>query len=455
MTDKGHVPVRGRIDKARNFVQRGLWEVEPTALGSLRAALVYRLRLIVLVVEGTLRDLLLLRAAALTYKTVFSIVPLFAVTLAFFKGFGGTERAGEELRTAALDRITPGLRDVMEQLNNSISNIHAGAVGGIGIVLLLYTAISLLATVEDSFNHIWGVKKGRSFFWRCIIYWGVITLGPVVFMTSMTATAFVESSGLLGWIRQSVGFANAGLLALMPFVFAWFGFAFLYYFMPNTHVQWKSAFAGGIVGGTLWELAKHGYVLYNTHVVSTYKIYGALGAVPMFLLWIYLSWTIILFGAEFAFAYQNVKTYRREIEMEPPSVAAQMELALLAILLVAREYVAGRDPVTLRRLSEALNVPVRFANDVLFRLGAAGLVREVASAEPGYVPGRDAAAITVKDVFDAMQRSGANPSLGGGAEGAAVVKDLLTRADAVLAREMGDVTIGKLVRAEAGGERPR
>ena len=440
------VPVRQRLAKARHFVQRGVWEVEPSALGTLKAELLVRLRLLILVVEGTLRDQLLLRAAALTYKTVFSLVPLLAVMLAFFKGFGGTEKAGQELQRTALESATPGLANVMEQINSSISNIHAGAVGGIGIVLLLYTAISLLTTVEQSFNHIWGIRQGRTFFWRCIIYWGVITLGPVVFMTSLAATTLVESSSLMGWIRENARFGNAGLLALLPFVFAWLGFGFLYYFMPNTRVQWRAAFAGGIVAGTLWEAAKHGYVWYNTHLVGgTYAIYGAIAAVPIFLLWIYLSWTIVLFGAEFAFAFQNVRTYRREIALEPPSQAAQEELALLAVLLIAREYTAGREPVTVRRLGEVFNVPIRFANDVLFRLGAAGLAREVTGTESAYVPGRDTAAISVKDVLDAVRRAGSNPVLAGRGENG-IVKGLLERADGALDRELGSVSVAQLVR---------
>jgi membrane protein len=453
MPDK--IPVRQRIEKARHFVRRGVWEVEPTGLGALRAWILYNIRMAILVVEGTIHDQLLLRAAALTYKTVFSIVPLLAVMLAFFKGFGGTEKAGEELRQAALDKISPGLSQVMEGLNNSIANINAGAVGGIGIILLLYTAISLLTTVEQSFNHIWGMKKGRSFFWRCIIYWGVITLGPVVFMTSLTATAFVENSGLMGWIRENGGHANAGILFLMPFLFAWFGFASLYYFIPNTPVRWRSAFVGGIVGGTLWETAKVGYVYYITSMAqSTWKIYGALGAVPIFLLWIYLSWVIVLFGAEWAFAHQNVRTYRREIATETPSQAAHQELALMAMLLVAREYLAGGEPVTLQRIGEAFNVPVRFANDVLFRLGGAGLVREVSGTEPGYVPGRDASTISVKAVLDAVRRAGANPVLGG-PEGDGVVRSLLGRADSALDAELGRVMIGTLARADAEGAASR
>jgi membrane protein len=444
------IPVRQRIEKAQHFVKRGVWEVEPAGLGALRAWVLYNVRMFILVAEGTIHDQLLLRAAALTYKTVFSIVPLLAVMLAFFKGFGGTEKAGDELRQAALDKVTPGLSQVMEGLNNSIANIHAGAVGGIGIVLLLYTAISLLTTVEQSFNHIWGIKKGRGFFWRCIIYWGVITLGPVVFMTSLTATAFVENSGLMGWIRENGGYANAGILFLMPFLVAWFAFAFLYYFIPNTPVRWRSALVGGIVAGTLWETAKVGYVFYVTSMAqSTWKIYGALGAVPIFLLWIYLSWVIVLFGAEWAFAHQNVRTYRREIAAETPSQAAQEELALMAMLLVTREYVAGGEPVTLRRLGETFNVPVRFANDILFRLGGAGLVREVSGREPGYVPGRDAATISVKAVLDAVRRAGANPALGG-PDGNGVVRGLLGRADAALDAELGHVMIGQLARAETG-----
>jgi membrane protein len=439
------LPVRQKIDRARRFVQKDVWEVEPSRLGILRSSLLVHFRMGILVVEGTLRDQLLLRAAALTYKTVFSIVPLLAVMLAFFKGFGGTEKAGEELRQAALDKITPGLSQVMQELNKSISNIHAGAVGGIGIVLLLYTAISLLTTVEQSFNHIWGVKQGRTFFWRCIIYWGLITLGPVVFMMSIAATTFVESSGLMGLIRQNVGLANKGLLFLMPFLFAWFGFSFLYYFMPNARVPWRSAFVGGIVGGTLWEIAKIGYVYYNTTAIQTYKIYGALGAIPLFLLWIYLSWTIVLFGAEWAFAHQHVKTYRREIATEPVCPAAREELALKAMLLIVRDFTSGLDPTSLRRIEEAFNVPVRLANEILFQLGGAGLVREVAGTDTGYVPGRDPSTMPVKTVLDAVRQAGVHPAIGAADQDGAV-RRLLARVESARERELGGVTVGDLAK---------
>lgn len=447
-------PIRDRIAHARRFVREGIWDLEPSGMGAVRSWLLYNVRMGVLVAEGALRDHLLLRAAALTYKTVFSIVPLIAVMLCFFKAFGGTERVGDRLRAGAFNNLTPGLREVMEHLNTSVANIHAGAVGGIGVLILLYTAISLLTTVEKSFNHIWGVKQGRSFFWRCIIYWGALTLGPVVVMTSLAATTFVQRSDLLGWVRENLGWANDVILYLTPFLFAWFGFATVYYFMPNTRVRWRSAFVGGIVGGTLWEVAKHGYIFYMEHVVTTFRIYGSLGAVPMFLLWIYISWIVVLFGAECAFAHEHVRTYRREIDRGPVSVATRVELALRAMLLIGAEFRAGRSPVTVGGIGEAFNVPVRLVREVLHPLGTAGLVREVAASEPAYVPGRDPETITVKAVLDAIHRSGAAPAIGrAGQDG--VVPGILARAESALERELGGVSLAELARkSQSSSSRP-
>lgn len=437
------VPLRERLDRARRFVKKGVWEVEPSGLSRVRGALIYYVRMGILIAEGSLRNHLLLRAAALTYKTVFSIVPLMAVMLAFFKGFGGTERLGHSLQSGTLSKLTPGLREVMERLNDSITNIHTGAVGGIGLLVLLYSAISLLTTIEKSFNDIWGLKKGRTFIWRCIIYWGVLTLLPVVVTLSIAATGLMQTS--TQWLRDHLPLADEAVLFMTPFVFAWFGFAALYYFMPNIHVRWRSALVGGIIGGTLWEAAKHGYVYYNHHVTAAYRVYGTLAAVPMFLLWIYLSWILILFGAECAFAHQNVRTYRREIDTASVCAAVKEELALLAMILVSREFLAGSEPVTVRRIGEAINVPVRLVHDILFQLGAAGLVREVAGAEAGYVPGRDPAAISVKAVLDAVRHAGAAPAIGRHDEDDAV-RELLARAEAAQEKELGGVTVGELVK---------
>jgi membrane protein len=440
-------------DRGKRFLREDVWTLEPAALGALRGRLVYPIRMVLLVVEGTLRDHLLLRAAALTYKTIFSLVPLMAVMLAFFRALGGgSEAVAERIRQAALEKMVPGLGEVMVFLNNAISQVHAGAVGGIGVLVLIYTAISLLATVEQSFNHIWGVPKGRNLYWRCIIYWGVLTLGPVVAMASLTATSFVEGSRIVQSLQARIGFLNAFLLELMPFVFAWFGFAVVYYFMPNTRVQWRSAFAGGIVGGTLWELAKHGFIFYVSRVVTTFAIYGSLGAIPLFLLWIYLSWAVLLFGAEWAFAHQNVKTYRREIETGPASAATREELALQTLLLMTREFAAGSPPLTAHRIGEAFHVPVRLVNDILHQLGAAGFVREVAGGEGGFLPGRDPAGIPVKAVLDAVRRAGANLPVGR-ADQDGLVKGLLARADTAVERELGGMTLGEMVREKSPDRR--
>lgn len=435
----------GRWKRLVEFLDKDVWEPPPIAHGAFRATLLHNLRTWILVCEGTLRDHLLLRAGALTYKTVFAIVPFLAVMLAFFKGFGVNETVRTKIQDATADQLAPGLKEVFTSINDAISNVHAGALGGVALLVLLYTAISLLTTVEESFNHIWGVKEGRSFFWRCIIYWGVITLGPVVVMASVTATTLVDNSQLMVWAREHIVLASDVVLFAMPFLFAWAGLGFLYYFMPNTTVAWKSALAGGVIAGTAWEVAKFGYVHYVARTVTADAVYGKLLAVPLFLLWLYLSWSIVLFGAECAFAHQHVKTYRREITGEPASHATREALALQTMVAVVRDFAQGREPTTVRRIGETLNLPVRLVNDTIYELSRAGLVREVTGTPMGYVPGRDPATIPVKSVLDAVRASGSPLSLNG-ADPAGLVQVVLSRTQQAVERELSGMTVADLAR---------
>jgi membrane protein len=426
--------------RVRRFLLHGVWDIDLGRVGALRSGLVIMLRVALLVAEDARCNQIYLRAAALTYKTIFSIVPLLAVMLAFFKGFGGTDKAREAFQQAAFQQVSPGLRDVVTYLNNTIAGINAGAVGGVALVLLLYTAVSLLATVEDSLNSIWRVRRGRSFLWRSIIYWGMVTLGPLVAVASVAATAFLEGSTLFNGLRGVLPFANAVFLAALPILFTWTGFTFLYYFIPNTRVRWTSAIAGGIVAGTLWEAAKYGYVVYNAHAVTNYAVYGALGAIPMFLLWLYLSWILVLIGAEVAYAFQHVRTYRRP---EPASDEAREELGLRVMLLIAQDFRTRGEPTSLRRIVDRLRISPALTDDALGRLKRAGLAREVDGTPAGFVPGRDPAAVPVKAVLDAIRRAGTRPSFGV-AEPGDPVNILLSRAEAARDRAIGPVTVGEL-----------
>jgi len=213
---------------------------------------------------------------------------------------------------------------------------------------------------------------------------------------------------------------------------------------------------GALISGTAWEGMKTVYFWYNTHVVTNYKFYGSLGTIPVFLLWIYLSWIIVLFGAEVAFAAQHVNTYRREIEQTRLSAADRDRLALVVAIEVVKPFIAGATPQTGESVALRLNSPVRVVNEILFELSTQGILRTVTLADQkdaGYLPSQDPSVTTARDVIAAVRRFGDQGTLPGG-EGSAAIYRLLDRAEAEAMRPLSAVTLRELATRQSPAPAP-
>lgn len=437
--------MKAKLNQVRTFLQKDLWLLQPQR--GIRELLVRVLRAAVLIVEGFMRSDVVLLAGALTFKVIFAVVPLLAVMLALFKGFGGMEKVGGEIKNFLLQYLTTRLHDqIVTQIDGFIQNVNATAIGVAGFLVLIYTALSLMGTMEHAFNRIWGIKKPRTLLRRFTVYWTILTVGPILISLSLTMSAFVQSRSLYVWLTEHVPFFGKFMLTFAPFVFGWLLFTALYIFMPNTRVEVVPAFIGAIAAGTTWELMKTLYVWYNTHVVTTHQIYGSLGALPVFLLWVYLSWIIVLFGAEVAFAAQHVKTYQREIEGGRISQIVRERVALLVCIKVAKPFTTGARPPTAEAMAAELNVAVRIVNEVVFQLTATGILREVATngRDAGLVPGRDPANITVSDILQALRGFGDPCELPDGQQAQAVAR-LIEEAGSAARERLSRVTLKQLV----------
>jgi membrane protein len=399
--------------RLRTFLRQDLWTVNPT--GRLPRFLIHFLRTMVLVTEGSIRSDVLLLSAGLTYQVIFSIIPLFVVMLAFFKGFGGMTGLGDRVREFLLTQFSAGQlgEQIKPHLDQFVEQTNATTTGIIGFVALVVILFSLLSSMEKSFNRVWGVHTYRPLLRRFTVYWAIVTVAPLFLAMSITASGFLQSQTAYVWLTEHVPFFDVIVLRLTPFVFAWIVFTIIYVMMPNTQVNFGSALVGAVIAGTVWEFAKTGYVWYNTHFVAAYKIYGSLGAIPVFLLWVYISWVVVLVGAEISYAYQNVRTYRREIESPIVSQSFKEKLAVVVMMEACRPFLAGEKPPTAASLAEKLNVPRRTVADVAHLLVEQKMLRELRALEkedPGLVPARDPESIRVRDVVEAIHRFGAEPA---------------------------------------------
>ncbi|HYE99995.1 MAG TPA: YhjD/YihY/BrkB family envelope integrity protein, partial [Planctomycetota bacterium] len=262
----------------------------------------------------------------------------------------------------------------------------------------------------------------------------------------VTLKTFVQSNRVYHWMTEHVPFFGPVALALAPMVFAWVLFAVVYVILPNTRVRLSAALVGALVAGTAWNLMATVYVWYNARVVTNYKFYGGLGSIPIFLLWIYLSWVVVLFGAEIAFAVQHVETYKRQLESVKLSAADRDRLALVLVLEAVRTFEAGGAPPTAEGLAAKLDAPARVLHEVVYLLMDKGILREVSgfdAKDPGLVPGRDPSVMTVADVLHAVRTHG-DPFGLPEAIGAREAYRLINEAEERASERLGRVTVKEL-----------
>jgi membrane protein len=311
-------------------------------------------------------------------------------------------------------RMVGAQKEAAKKIHEFVENTRSGTLGVIGMLLLVYVAIRMLASIEATFNDIWGVARGRNWLWRIVLYWAAISLGPL---------AIVGALGLAGGTHlettkhlvAKMPFVGGLIFQFLPLLILWLVFALLYLLVPNTKVKFGAAFVGGIVGGSLWHLNNVFGFLYVSRVVSNSKIYGSLGLVPVFMVGLYFSWVILLFGAQVAYAFQNRKSYLQDKLVENVNQRGREFIALRLMTCIGQRFQNGKPPVTIHEISAELAIPTKLAQQVLQTLLAAKLIVEIAGSETGYAPARLLEAITAHHILRAMRTGGGQePPLGDG-----------------------------------------
>jgi membrane protein len=297
-------------------------------------------------------------------------------------------------------------RAMAHYIHQFIQNTRSGTLGVTGSALLIFVAISMLSRIEDTFNDIWGVARGRSWFTRVVLYWAVISLVPVLLVVALglATEPHLESTRKLLATMPLVGhFVMPLAFQLAPICVLCLTFALIYMLIPNTKVHWGAALVGGLVSGVLFHLNNAVSVLYVSRVVSNSKIYGSLGLLPVFMVGLYFSWLILLLGAQVAYAYQNRVAYFEEKQIENINQRGREFVALRLMTYIGQRFVRGEPPPGLVEIAEGLAVPTRLVQQIMQTLCAARLATEAAGSEPAYLPARPLETITCHDILLAMR----------------------------------------------------
>jgi membrane protein len=295
-------------------------------------------------------------------------------------------------------------REVARTINQFIQNTRSGALGVTGSIVLIFAAISMLTRIEDTFNDIWGVARGRGWFTRIVLYWGVISLAPLLLVVALGLATGPHLETTRRFIT-TMPYISTAIFNLLPVFVLCITFSIFYMLIPNTRVHWRAALVGGLVGGILFHLNNLASVLYVSRVVSNSRIYGSLGLIPVLMIGLYFCWLILLFGAQVAYAYQNRATYVEEKQIENINQRGREFIALRLTTCIGLRFACGRPPPSVVEIGDELAVPTRLVHQIMQTLCAARLVHEVTGAEPAYVPARPLEAISCYDVLMAMRAS--------------------------------------------------
>ena len=378
-----------------------------------------------LVVKSFIRNRCPVRASALAYTTLLALVPLLAVGVSISTSVlqqKGPEQVKEMIK--GLIKQVPMLESesrhgnaeaaarqeqVVENITSFITKTRSVALGSTGTIALVFVAIGLLRTIEATFNDIWGVQSGRGWLASIVQYWAAISLGPIALLIVIGLTTSTHYTATADWIA-TWPLVGTLVFKFLPFLVLSLAFALLYQVMPNTPVQWQGSLVGGIVGGTLWQLNHELNVRYASKATTYGQIYGSLSIIPLFLVGMYFSWLILLFGAQVAYAYQNRQSYLQEKQAESVHQRGREFIALRIITLAAQRFATGQRPFGVNALAANLAVPSRLVSQLVGALIEAGLLVEVHTREGGHVPARPIETITVHQVLQAL-RNGRGMSL--------------------------------------------
>jgi membrane protein len=380
------------------------------------------------------------RAMALTYISLFALVPGLVVAFSVLQAFAGMDRISGRLHEFLFANLAVGARATIEPyLDRFIRNAHATSAGLVGGALLVWSAVSLFQNVEHAVNDIWGIKRRRSLTQQAIVYWVGITLGPLLLAGSV-ALGHTAETVLAGWGARFLAVVTGTLLTCALFATA-------YLIVPNTRVQLRAAALGGLVAGVAWELAKWGYTFGVGRFFRYHAVYGSVAAVPIFLFWLFVSWTLLLFGARLAYVFQ----YRGTLVARGPrgdSAVGRELVAAQVMLAIARAFDAAEPAPDAGEVAMRIGASADEASEAVAALRQRGVVRGL--SDGGLVPARSLEKITLLDVRRAV--GGPDEPLGGVP---GTLAGILRNIEGKAAEELAALSFRALCDEDRGGTRVR
>ena len=396
---------------------------------------------------AVLRDIisgqLTLRSMSLVYTTLLSVVPLIAFSFSVLKGLGVHKNLESRLYTILEPLGDKGV-EITDKLMTLVNNVNGSVLGGIGLAFFIYTAISMVQKIEESFNYVWYVSKPRSFSRRFTEYLLILLLGPVAIAIALGALASLQNEAIVQWAANNalLGPIFSATNKLTPFLVVTAVFTALYKYMPNTEVRFRSALVGGLTGGFLWVTLGVVFAAFVANSARTQAIYASFAIAIFTLFWLYLNWLILLIGSQLAFYFQN-PAYLRIGRREPRlSNAMRERLALNIMLIVGAAFRDSNKSVNQRALSEELRIPSITVTPIITALASKGLLTTLENDD--LLPGREMSRITLNEILEVVRIDGETGSYRD-PRWAGAIDSIGETIDAAVESTLGDKSLSNLL----------
>jgi membrane protein len=404
-------PVSWALIKLKR-INDAIWHTPLSEISKWETFLFKQLRIIVLAARGFANDKVNMRASALTFYSLLSVIPVAAIAFAIAKGFGLDQNL-EGLITEKFQAHEEVLKWLLKNARSAIEATRGGYIAGVGVIILFWSVMSLLNHIESSFNHIWQIRSSRPWYRKFADYLTIMLVAPVFLILSGSITVFVNTSlpvfmdkaPILSFFKPVISF----LIKFAPYFLNWITLTILFIIMPNAKVKFVPAVISGIIAGTILQILQYVYIDLQFGITKLSAIYGSFALVPLFIVWMQTSWIVVLLGAELSFANQNISRYEFESEALNISNYQKRALILMIMHVIIRNFSIGEKPISAEHIALSLKIPVRLASDILQDLTNVNLVSEIhinEEKERHYQPALDINKMTVSYVFSRLDKKG-------------------------------------------------
>ncbi|MBE9487973.1 MAG: YihY/virulence factor BrkB family protein [Bacteroidetes bacterium] len=399
------------IDKILLFIRHDIWFNRFTSASPFFKWLIKEIKVILYTLTNYERHNIAVRSSALAFYTALSIVPLAAMISGIMSGFGITQSIIEYIKLE-IPQYTEIIDQVIEISNSYIKNYQKGIFTGIVVVIVFWAVLKVFINIEKAFNHVWEVRRGRSLSRKVSDYLMILFTTPVIFVlyksgrSELTEVLYQLSNGS-DFLYHLLNIA----IALGTYIVTAVIFMIIYGVFPNTKVKFSSALHSSLFISLIYLGFQEFYIYFQTSLSSYNVIYGSFAAIPLFLLWIHITWQIVLFGSELSFAYQNIKQYEFERESEKMSDFYRMKITIMTMSLIAKNFISNDKPFSPEELSNKMNVPLALINESLYKLEESDFIISIdkkENREYSILPTKDVTNLKIMDIFKSVQHNGQN-----------------------------------------------